>query len=108
MTCKEPKGGIRAIKTGPNDALLQCLLTLCRFHGSGTTATAVSAGLPLKDGRLTPDLFERAASRVGLASKIVYRDIAEIEPALLPAIVMLKGERACLLTGWNDTGAVAK
>jgi ATP-binding cassette subfamily C protein LapB len=64
--------------TNPDDSLLQCLMTLCRFHGGGTTAAAVCGGLPLQDGRLTPDLFERAAARVGLASKIVYRNIADI------------------------------
>jgi ATP-binding cassette, subfamily C, bacterial LapB len=93
--------------TSSDDSLLQCLLAVCRFHGAGTTAAAVCGGLPLKDGRLTPDLFERAASRVGLTSKIVYRDIAAIEPALLPAVVMLKGDNACVLTGWDATGAVA-
>jgi ATP-binding cassette subfamily C protein LapB len=94
--------------TNPDDSLLQCLMTLCRFHGGGTTAAAVCAGLPLQDGRLTPDLFERAAARVGLASKIVYRNIADIEPALLPAVVLLNGERACLVTGWDDNGATAR
>jgi len=90
-----------------DDALLQCLLAVCRFHGSGTTAAAVSGGLPLKDGRLTPDLFERAAARVGLTSRIVYRDVVDVEQALLPAVVMLKGDKACLLTGWDATGAIA-
>ncbi len=93
--------------TSPDDPLLECLLAVCRFHGAGTTAAAVCGGLPLKDGRLTPDLFERAAARAGLTSKIVYRDITEIAPALLPVVVMLKGESACLLTGWDATGAIA-
>lgn len=90
------------------DSLLECLLALCRFHGAGTTAEAVCGGLPLKDGRLTPDLFERAAARAGLSSKLVYRDASDIESALLPAVVMLKGESACLLTGWDESGATAK
>jgi ATP-binding cassette subfamily C protein LapB len=94
--------------TNSDDSLLQCLLTVCRFHGVGTTAAAICGGLPLKDGRLTPDLFERAASRVGLASKILYRNIGEIEHALLPAVVMLKNQRACLLTGWDDSGENAE
>ncbi len=92
----------------PVDSLLECLLALCRFHGAGTTAEAVCGGLPLKDGRLTPDLFERAAARAGLSSKIVYRDAGDVEPALLPAVVMLKDERACLLTGWDETGETAR
>ena len=92
---------------GSDDSLLQCLMTLCRYHGGGTAEAAVCAGLPLKDGQLTPDLFERAAAKVGLASKIAYQDIVSIEPALLPAVVILKGERACLLTGWNEAGDIA-
>jgi len=100
-------GGTRTMSRAV-DSLLECLLALCRFHGAGTTAAAICGGLPLKDGRLTPDLFERAASRMGLSSKIVYRAANDIEPALLPAVVMLKGERACLLTGWDDSGELAK
>ena len=90
------------------DPLLECLLALCRFHGVGTTAAAVCGGLPLKNGQLTPDLFDRAASRMGLSSKFVHRDVDAIEKALLPAVVLLDGERACLLTGWNATGDKAQ
>ena len=93
--------------TNSEDSLLQCLLTLCRFHAVGTSEAAICAGLPLNDGKLTPVLFERAAGRVGLASRIVYRAITDIEPALLPAVVLLKGERACLLTGWDESGETA-
>lgn len=93
--------------TNSEDPLLQCLLTLCRFHSVGTTEAAICAGLPLQGGRLTPALFERAASRVGLASRVVYRTLTDIEPALLPAVVILNGERACLLTGWDDDGETA-
>lgn len=93
--------------TNSVDSLLQCLLAVCRFHGAGTTAAAVCGGLPLQDGQLTPALFERAAARVGLASKIVFQNVVDIETALLPAVVMLEGERACLLTGWDASGDVA-
>ncbi len=90
--------------TSTDDSLLQCLLALCRFHGGGTTAEAVLGGLPLEEGRLTPGLFERAAARVGLASRLVERDPASIENALLPAVILLQGERACLLMGWEPGG----
>ena len=91
-----------------DDSLLLCLMTVCRFHGGGTTEAAVCAGLPLRDGRLTPDLFQRAAAKVNLASKITYQNIVDIKRALLPAVVILKGERACLLTGWNEAGDIAE
>lgn len=94
--------------TRTDDPLLQCLLALCRYHGNASTAEAVMGGLPVDAGRLTPALFERAASRVGLASRIVYRAPEDIEPALLPAVLFLEGEKACLLMGWDQDGAVAR
>ncbi|QFU76904.1 type I secretion system permease/ATPase [Halioglobus maricola] len=91
-----------------DDPLLQCLLALCRYHGNASTAEAVMGGLPAHSGNLTPGLFERAASRVGLASRLVYRSPEEIEPALLPAVVLLNNERACLLLGWKKDGTFAR
>ena len=66
------------------DPLLECLLALCRFHGAGTTAAALCGGLPLKNGQLTPDLFDRAASRMGLSSKFVHRDVDAVDKAIQP------------------------
>lgn len=94
--------------TRTEDPLLQCLLALCRFHGNASTAEAVMGGLPVDSGQLTPALFERAASRVGLTSRIVYRGAREIEPALLPAVLLLENERACLLMGWDNDGQTAR
>ncbi len=91
-----------------DDTLLQCLLALCRYHGNASTAEAVAGGLPLEDGRLTPALFERAASRVGLASRVIYRRANEIERALLPAVLLRDNQRACLLMGWDETGENAQ
>ncbi|TDG15256.1 type I secretion system permease/ATPase [Seongchinamella unica] len=94
--------------TRTEDPLLQCLLALCRYHGNASTAEAVMGGLPVDSGQLTPSLFERAASRVGLTSRIVYRNPREIEPALLPAVLLLEDERACLLMGWDNEGETAR
>ncbi|MFV0275958.1 MAG: type I secretion system permease/ATPase [Parahaliea sp.] len=91
-----------------NDTLLQCLLALGRFHGNASTPEALSGGLPLVDGVLTPGLFERAASRVGLVSRIVRRRIDELETELLPAVVLLHGDRACLLLEWDSAREVAR
>jgi ATP-binding cassette, subfamily C, bacterial LapB len=90
-----------------DDSLLQSLLALCRYHGSASTAEALVGGLPLENGLLTPALFERAASRVGLVSRILPRSARDVEPALLPAVVLLKNDSACLLMGWSEDGAVA-
>ena len=65
------------------DPLLGCLLAVAQAHGQSVTPDGVLAGLPLEGGRLTPALFERAAHRAGLASRIVRQALDHIEPALL-------------------------
>ena len=91
-----------------DDTLLQCLLALCRYHGNASTAEAIVGGLPLENGKLTPALFERAASRVGLASRVHRRGAREIEPALLPAVLLMENQSACLLMGWSEDGSTAQ
>ena len=75
-----------------HDPLLDCLVELTRLHGRPSTRAALSAGLPLEGGCLTPSLFARAAARAGLSSRIVRRALDGIDAALLPVIFLLKGD----------------
>lgn len=86
---------------GSFDPLLECLVALAQSHGVPASRDALTSGLPLEEHRLTPSLFERAAKRAGLASKVVRRSLDEIEDALLPVVLLLNGDSACLLVGWN-------
>ena len=90
------------------DSLLQCLLALCRYHGNASTAEALTSGLPLKDGKLTPRLFSRAAQRMGLVTRIVNKSIKDLTPALLPAVVLTTDDNALILLGWNETDGKAR
>jgi ATP-binding cassette subfamily C protein LapB len=81
----------------PVDALLNSLLLLVRTHGGNQTRDAIISGLPLRDGRLTPALFERAARRAGMRSNIVATSIDEINLALLPAVLLLNNGSACVV-----------
>ncbi len=87
------------------DELLSCLIILARAHGETITRDGALAGLPLDEGRLTPSLFERAAHRAGLSSKVVRQPIDALKADLLPAILLLDGEQACVLLerGPDDT-----
>ena len=91
-----------------HDPLLACLVELTHLHGRPSTRAALSAGLPLENGSLTPSLFARAAARAGLSSKIVRRALPDIDQALLPVILLLKGDEACVLLGWSADGANAR
>ena len=94
-----------AVSEAPrDDALLACLLLLARTHGETLTADGAVAGLPLQGGRLTPSLFERAAARAGLSSRVVSAPLRDLQPALLPAVVLLQGERACVVLSRSVDG----
>jgi ATP-binding cassette subfamily C protein LapB len=91
-----------------HDPLLDCLVKLTRLVGRPSTHAALSAGLPLENGCLTPSLFARAAARAGLSSRIVRRELKDIDRALLPAILLLQDNQACVLLGWSRSGNSAK
>ncbi|MFM2341447.1 MAG: hypothetical protein RLZZ592_1100, partial [Pseudomonadota bacterium] len=86
------------------DPLLDSLLEVCRLHGAATSRAALSAGLPLQGGRLTLSLAERAAQRAGMSAKLQRLSLEQIEPATLPAILVLRGNGACVLLGWTESG----
>jgi len=91
-----------------HDPLLGCLVELTRLHGRPSTRAALSAGLPLEGGCLTPSLFARAAARAGLSSRIVRRKLDDIDSVLLPVILLLQGDQACVLIGWDADGNKAR
>lgn len=84
------------------DELLSCLVIVARVHGEAITPDALMAGLPVDRHRLTPSLFARAARRAHLSSQLVHTPLTRLKDALLPAIVLLQGERACVVLGFND------
>ena len=78
------------------------------MHGRGMTPEGFLAGLPLQDGRLSPSVFRRAAARAGLASRISKRQIGAVRDELLPAILILQNNDACVLLGWNEDRTKAR
>src|SRR5215212_5294202 len=106
------------VQISQNDPLLKCLVLLTHFYNKPFAEETLCAGLPLVDGKLTPDLFTRAAKRASLAAKVVDRSLAEISPLVLPAVLILKTQGACILKSIGadgryelidpDTGGVSK
>lgn len=90
------------------DSLLDCLVELTRIHGRPSTRAALVAGLPLEKGTLSPSLFGRAAGRAGLSAKVVRRSLDRIDYLLLPAVLLLANDEACVLLGWDETGQSAR
>jgi len=88
------------------DALLECLVIFTKLHHKPFSAEALTAGLPVDDSSTTPELFSvdkssanfsRAASRAGLSSKLVKRNLLDISDMVLPCILVLQHKNACIL-----------
>lgn len=88
----------------PDDPLTGCLVILTRLFHHPFSAQTLTAGLPLENSRLTPELFPRAAARAGLTSRVVKRPLKKVSPLTLPAILLLSGNRACVVTAQDGNG----
>lgn len=80
----------------PADALLGCLLAVAKIFERPTSGEALTAGLPVPDSGLDPDLFIRAAERIDLSAGLVKRDLDGIPDLVLPCVLLLKDRQACV------------
>lgn len=93
-----PSWHVRPTPTLHDDPLLGCLTILCNLLDRPMSADALTAGLPLDDGHLTPDLFVRAAGRAGITARMQQYNLDAISRLTLPCVLLLKGQRAAVLT----------
>lgn len=89
-----------------NDPLLDCIVLLARIHGRPVSRNVIRAGLPLVNNALTVQLFARAAKRAGLSSRVLRQPLPDINPYTLPAILLLEGHRACIITALDKEAAL--
>nr|WP_321242872.1 type I secretion system permease/ATPase [uncultured Tolumonas sp.] len=85
------------IADGRQDALLECLLFMSQHYGMGNTREALMAGLPLQDGKLTSELFPRAAHRAGFVVDYFSSPLDAIPALLLPCVLLMRDGRAAVL-----------
>lgn len=99
------------------DPLLACLVLVAKMHGKPYSAESLIEGLPSPKGQAQPELFSingskanfsRAAARAGFTSKIVKRSIQKIPSLVLPCILMLKDNQACILEAFDATKTHAR
>ena len=99
-----PASSLDAAMTLPHqathlDPLLDCLFSIARANGITSTRESLIAGIPLTNNRLTPSMFARSARRIGLSSRVVRQPLALLRENLLPAVLLLKDNGACILRG---------
>ncbi|MDX5371096.1 MAG: type I secretion system permease/ATPase [Pseudomonadaceae bacterium] len=80
-----------------DDPLLDGLLILCNLHECSASRASLTAGLPMPEQRLSPELLPRAAARAGLQGRILRRELGAISPLNLPVLLLLKDGRSAVL-----------
>ncbi|MEP3351155.1 MAG: type I secretion system permease/ATPase [Marinomonas sp.] len=88
--------------------LLDCLVLLSKYFHNPYTADSIAAGLPITDNAMTPELFQRAAKRIGISTRFVKRTLNKIPDMVLPAVLLLKDKQACVLLEVDRAKKTAK
>lgn len=104
MTTMEQVGKAVDPRQLHDDPLLDGLLILGRLHGRTVSRASLSAGLPLANQLLSPDLLPRAAARAGLQARLLRRPLAAISALNLPVLLLLKDGRSAVLRQWDEQG----
>jgi ATP-binding cassette subfamily C protein LapB len=80
------------------DPLLEALVFLTAYYGQSKSAESLTAGLAYDGGHMKPSLFCEAAAKLGLKTSIVKRrKLAAIPLSVLPCVVILDHDQACVL-----------
>lgn len=89
---------------GAGDSLLFCLEVMSTLLERPMSAAAFRAGLPLENEKMSPEHFIRAAAKAGLSARLVQKKLSEISPYTLPCVVLLEGDKACILAEITPQG----
>ena len=111
------------VKEYVENPILDCLAIFCKMSGRPYSKESLISGLPIEEGHSSPvlfskfsskSLFSRAAAKAGLKTRVLKTKIEDINPLVLPCIVLLNGKnskdelRACILLGFDDEMANAR
>ena len=81
-----------------HEPLISCLRIVAGHFGRRTSEAALTAGLPISKGEVTPQLFVRAADRADMKAVLVEKSIEALaQERNFPVLVRLQGSRACIL-----------
>ncbi len=96
--------GVRSFE----DPLLIALMYLARYEGINTSEAVLTGGLPLVEGKLTPELFVRAAARASMDAEVVQRKLSDIHSLLLPVTLLVDEDSALVLLSLDEASDRAR
>lgn len=89
------------------DTLLAALGRVAELHGRRFSPAAAVQGLPLRNGRLSIDLFDRAAQRFGFDTRIVRRKPSTVPGVVCPFVVIFRTGDAGLVSEIRRAAGIA-
>ena len=88
--------------------LLDCLVIYTKLNRQPFSKEALIAGLPIEDSCIPPGIFIRAAERANLIASFKERPLQNISNLVLPCILVLKKNQACILEHLDLDAGTAK
>lgn len=95
------QNGVPEDREHQGGVLMDCLRAVCLHYEMPFSAATALNQLPLKDGVLTPSAFERAATTMGFVCRTAKRPIEAVNKALLPAVLILENQQACVIFDYD-------
>ncbi|WP_081696348.1 type I secretion system permease/ATPase [Thiomicrorhabdus sp. Kp2] len=80
-----------------NSPLLECLVIYTKLNRQPYSKASLIAGLPIDSNNITPEIFKRAAERANLQATFKERKLEDISSLVLPCILTLSNNQACIL-----------
>lgn len=90
------------------DSLLESLVFLSTYYQRTASKESLISGLAIHDKSMSIGDFILSSKRIGLVSKIVTRELGGISKLALPAVLILKKQRACVLLDIDNEKKQAK
>ncbi len=82
-----------------HDPLLECLVILSHLFNRSSSMASLKVGMPLQNGKFTPEIFKRAADRINIDAEPISKEFEDISDKLLPCVLLLKDGDSCILKG---------
>ncbi len=79
------------------DTLLESLLFLSKYHKREASAESLVSGLPIHGSFMTPKMFIKSGTKIGLIVKPVKRKIGHFDNMSLPAVALFNRNKACIV-----------
>ncbi|BCN92467.1 ABC transporter [Thiomicrorhabdus immobilis] len=91
-----------------NSPLLDCLVIYTKLNRQPYSKESLIAGLPIDPANITPEIFKRAAQRANIEATFKERKLEDISNLVLPCILTLSNNQACILEELDLDNQTAK